>query len=128
LVGVKEISVDVLEERVEILGGEFEFDVPRLVKVVRDRGFTPRSLKIKATGTVEKTERGYTFVVGYTSLRFPLIQDDVLKRLLNQSPNSETPFDILGRVVIPPHKSEEVPVAPVGSLTIERFVIAMTGM
>ena len=120
--------MDVLEERVEISGGEFELDVPRLVKVVRDNGFNPRSLKIKATGTVEKTELGYTFVVGHTNVRFPLIQDHVLKRLLNQSQYSEAPFKILGRVVIPPSKSEELPVAPVGSLTIEKFVFVMTGM
>ena len=120
--------MDVLEERVEIPGGDFELDVPKLVEIVRDKGFNARSIKIKATGTVEKTNRDYTFVVGHTNLRFPLIQDDVLKRLLNQSQNSETQFKILGRVVIPPHKSEEVPVAPVGSLTIERFVFVMTGM
>jgi len=120
--------VDFLEERVEILGGEFELNVPRLVKEVRDRGFTPKSVKIKATGTIEKTERGYTFVVGHTNLRFPLIQDNVMKRLLNQSQYTEAPFKILGRVVIPPPKSEEVPVAPVGSLTIERFVFVMTEM
>ena len=53
MVGVKEISVDFLEERVEILGGEFELDVSRLVKEVRDRGFTPRSLKkVDGTGDV----------------------------------------------------------------------------
>ncbi len=120
--------MDVLEERVEIPGGEFELDVPRLVKVVRDRGFTPRSLKIKATGTVEKTKGGYTFVVGETNVRFSLNQDDILKRLLGQSHNSETPFKILGRVVIPPPKGEAVSEALVGSLTIERFVFVMTGM
>ena len=120
--------MDFLEERVEILGGEFELDVPRLVKEVRDRGFTPRSFKIKATGTIERTKEGYTFVVGKTNVRFSLNQDDVLKRLLNQSQYTEMPFKILGRVVIPPHKSEEVPVAPVGSLTIERFVFVMTDM
>ena len=120
--------MDFLEERVEILGGDFELDVPKLNKEVRDRGFTPRSLKIKATGTVEKTESGYTFVVGHTNLRFPLIQDNSLKRLLNQSQYSEIPFKILGRVVIPPHKGEAIPEAPVGSLTIERFVFVMTDM
>jgi len=120
--------VDFLEERVEISGGEFELDVPRLVEIVRDRGFTPRSLKIKATGTVEKTELGYMFVVGHTNPRFPLIQDDVLKRLLNQSQYTEMPFKILGRVVIPPSKSGAVTEAPVGSLTIERFLFVMTGM
>ncbi|MCH8905067.1 MAG: hypothetical protein IIA45_14265 [Bacteroidetes bacterium] len=120
--------MDILEERVEILGGEYELDVPKLVKVVQDRGFTAKSLKIKAIGTVEKTEGRYTFVVGKTNLRFPLIQNDVLKQLLNQPQNLETPFSILGRVVIPPPKSEEMPGAPVGSLIIERFVFVMTGM
>ncbi len=120
--------MDVLEERVEIPGGEFELDVPRLVKIVRDGGFTPRSLKIKATGTVERTKKGYTFVVGQTNLRFPLIQDDVLKHLLDQSRYSETQFSILVKVVIPPPNGEVVPEAPVGSLTIERFVFVMTGM
>ena len=120
--------MDVLEGRVEIPGGEFELDVPRLVKVVQDRGFTARSLKIKATGTVEKTKGGYTFVMGETNVRFPLNQDDVLKRLLDQSQNTETPFSILGKVVIPPPEGEAAPEAPVGSLTIERFVFVMTGM
>ena len=120
--------MDVLEERVEISGGEFELDVPRLVKIVRDSGFTPRSLKIKATGTIERTKEGYTFVVGETNVRFPLNQNDILKRLLDQSRYSETPFSILGRVFIPPPKSEAVTEAPVGSLTIERFVFVMTGM
>ena len=115
--------MDVLEGRVEIPGGDFDLDVPRLVKVVRDNGFTISSLKIKASGKVKKSETGYTFVVDETKLRYPLNQNDVLNRLLEQSQETETPFNILGTVVIPPPKGEAVPEAPVGSLTLEMFVL-----
>ena len=122
LVGVMDISVDVLEGRVEIPATDLELDVLKLVKVVRDNGFTASNLKIKAMGRVVKTDTGHTFVVGQTNVRYPMNENDVLKRLLEQSRKMDIPFSILGSVVIPPPKGEGEPEAPVGSLTIENFV------
>jgi len=116
--------VDVLEGRVEIPGGDFDLNVPKLVKVVRDNGFTISSLKIKATGTVKTTKAGYVFVVSETNARYSLNRNDMLSKLLDQSQKTNKPFDILGTVVIPPPKGEAVPDDPVGSLTIEMFVPA----
>ena len=119
--------MDVLEGRVEIPGGDFDLEVPRLVKVVRDNGFTISSLKIKATGTVETTNAGYVFVVRETNAHYSLNRNDMLNKLLDQSQKTDTPFSILGRVVIPPPKGEAVPDDPVGSLTIEMFVPENSG-
>ncbi len=114
--------MDVLEGRVEIPGGDFELDVPQLVKVVRDNGFTVGSLQINATGILERTNTGYAFMLQESNARYLLNQNAVLDQLLAQSQDAETPFNIFGTVVIPPPKGEPVPDEPVGSLTLEKFV------
>ncbi|MBN4081111.1 hypothetical protein JYT44_01970 [Caldithrix abyssi] len=110
-----------MEGRIEIPGGDYNLEVPTLVKVVQDNGFTISSLKFKATGRVEKSEKGFEFIVQKTNVRYILNPNDSLEKLLEQSRKTSTPFSILGKVVIPPPKGEADPKLPLGSVTIENF-------